>query len=129
MAVARVRAMRPSLLTTTCIAPRLLPQRPFWEHIYAKQRPLHARSKQYSDQRQQFKPSTRQSEKDDQHEMVPKVNFRDMFDKTSPWVKGVVYVAIAVIATAETYTYSIWIWHSLYPPQTPAAKEGKDVAS
>lgn len=33
----------------------------------------------------------------------------------TPAIKGVIYAAIGVIATVETYTYSLWIYHKLYP--------------
>jgi hypothetical protein len=41
-----------------------------------------------------------------------------MFREASPLVRGVIYTMIAIMATAETYTYSIWIWRKLYPPST-----------
>lgn len=33
----------------------------------------------------------------------------------TPTMKVFIYAALAVMGTVETYTYSLWIWHKLYP--------------
>lgn len=45
----------------------------------------------------------------------------------TPAMKAVIYTAIGVVATAETYTYGLWIYHKLYPKQVDGSRsnEGK----
>lgn len=78
----------------------------------------------YSTERQSEKSSTSKPSAKRAREQpeLPKANFREIFQGASPLVKGVVYTMIAVMATAETYTYGLWIWHKFYP--SPAADEG-----
>lgn len=33
-------------------------------------------------------------------------------------MKAFIYTAIGIMGTVETYTYSLWIYHKLYPEQT-----------
>jgi hypothetical protein len=56
---------------------------------------------------------------------IPKTDFKAIFHNAHPAVKGVVIVMLVIMATAETYTYSIWIWRKLYPKEdTPEGSEG-----
>jgi hypothetical protein len=68
-----------------------------------------------------------QPPKHEQPEMVPKANFKEMFQGASPLVKGVVYTMVGVIATIETYTYSLWVWHYFYPKPAADSENGVDV--
>lgn len=43
----------------------------------------------------------------------------------SPTVKVVVYTAIGILATIETYVYCRWAWYKLFPKTQPG-KEGEE---
>jgi hypothetical protein len=70
--------------------------------------------------------STQKSKSRYEEAEIPKTDFRAIFRNAHPAVKGVVIVMLVIMATAETYTYSIWIWRKLYPPKedTNEAAEG-----
>lgn len=62
----------------------------------------------YSTTPQKHPKDTRLKAEENTPEM-PSFSFKDL--GASPTVKAVVYLGIGVIATAETYTYSIWAWN------------------
>lgn len=35
----------------------------------------------------------------------------------TPAMKVFIYTTIGILATVETYTYSLWIYHKMYPEQ------------
>ncbi|KAF2170610.1 hypothetical protein M409DRAFT_19427 [Zasmidium cellare ATCC 36951] len=54
------------------------------------------------------KPNPKTKREEDTPE-IPSFSFKDL--GASPTVKAVVYLGIGIIATAETYTYSMWAWN------------------
>lgn len=44
----------------------------------------------------------------------------------TPAMKAVIYTAIGIMATAETYTYGLWIYHKLYPQPVVEAPTGSE---
>lgn len=67
------------------------------------------------------KSRTTSNPKDSEPVEVPKVSFRDL--GATRTVKIVIIVAICIAGTAETVTYSLWIWRYFYPPKEKANSE------
>lgn len=53
--------------------------------------------------------------KDQEPPQMPKFSLDGL--GATPAMKAVIYTAIGIMATAETYTYGLWIYHKLYPEQ------------
>lgn len=41
-------------------------------------------------------------------------------------MKAFIYTAIGILATVETYTYSLWIYHKVYPEQEDRSSADSD---
>ena len=88
-------------------------------HGHALQRTsLNHGNRPYSSQHHKSKSSGDREEEPE----LPKFSMKDL--GATPAVKAVVYTSLAVIGTAETYTYGKWIYGKVYPP---SAEEGKDI--
>lgn len=85
-----------------------------------------SRHKQAPQQHAANETSSGQPKHHPQPEMASKINLTDMFLNAKPWVRGVVYTAIGVIAVAESYTYFLWYRRWMYPPAPPSADENAD---
>ncbi|KIV97000.1 hypothetical protein PV10_00810 [Exophiala mesophila] len=51
---------------------------------------------------------------------LPKFSFNDL--GATPRIKIFIYVVVGILATVETYTYSIWIWQRWFK-KTPEQEE------
>lgn len=68
------------------------------------------------------KPPQASSGKDKEPPQLPKFSLDGL--GATPAIKAVVYTMIGVLATVETYTYSLWIYHKLY--RDPSGQSRQD---
>jgi len=71
------------------------------------------------------RPTPASSKNDQEPPELPKFSLDGL--GATPRIKFFIYTAITIMGAAETYTYSLWIWHKL-KPETGANEQG-DVPS